>query len=104
MGFTACLRITLTKFPSYKSDGNIISITWNDIITAFYNVKPDQDSLHDNYFNFLTNINGAMKFYEKEVFSIPIGKGSEQAIKDFYVYECPNSGSFLIKYKPLFKI
>ncbi len=102
MGFTACLRITLTKFPSYKSDGNIISITWNDIITAFYNVKPDQDSLHDNYFNFLTNINGAMKFYEKEVFSIPIGKGSEQAIKDFYVYECPNSGSFLIKYKPLF--
>jgi len=97
-----CLGITLTKLPSYISDENMISITWNDIITAFYNVKPHREPLLDDYFNFLTNINGAMKFYEKEVFSIPIGKGSEQAIKDFYVYECPNSSSFLIKYKPLF--
>ncbi|WP_281612921.1 hypothetical protein [Flammeovirga sp. SubArs3] len=94
--------VTLTKLPSYTKHASLISITWEDIIGAFYRVIPNQNTLLDDYFNFLTNINGTMKFYEKEVFSIPTAKWSEQAINKLKVYECPNSGKYLIKHKPLY--
>lgn len=96
------LGITLTKLPSYTKHESLVSITWEDIISAFYKVIPNQNTLLDDYFSFLTNINGTMKFYEKEVFSIPTAKWSEQAINELKVYECPNSGKYLIKHKPLY--
>ncbi|QZE14956.1 hypothetical protein K4L44_03775 [Halosquirtibacter laminarini] len=70
--------------------------------TLTYNVLPQQDTLLDDYFSFLTNINGTMKFYEKEVYSIPTADWSEQAINDLKVYECPNSGKYLMNHKPLY--
>lgn len=94
--------ITLTKLPSYTTHNSLISITWEDIINAFYRVLPKQDNLLKDYFNFLTNIKGTMKFYEKEVISIPTRKASEKAINDFLIYECPNEGRYLIKSKPLY--
>ena len=97
-----CFNVTLTKLPSYTTHANLVSITWEDIIRAFYKVLPNQHTLLDDYFSFLTNINGTMKFYEKEVFSIPTAKWSEQAINEFKVYECPNRGKYLIKQKPLY--
>lgn len=97
-----CLGITLTKLPSYTTHASLISITWEDIIRAFHKVKPNQNTLLDDYFSFLTNINGTMKFYEKEVFSIPTAKWSEQAINELMVYECPNNGKHIIKHKPLY--
>jgi len=94
--------VALTKLPSYTPHEILISITWEDIIRAFYKVKPNENTLLDDYFSFLTNINGTMKFYEKEVFSIPTSKWSQQLINDLKVYECPNSGKYLIKHKPLY--
>lgn len=96
------LGVTLTKLPSYTKHASLVSITWEDIIRAFYKVLPNQNTLLDDYFSFLTNINGTMKFYEKEVFSIPTAKWSEQAINKLKIYECPNSGKYLIKHKPLY--
>ncbi|MDQ1773060.1 hypothetical protein GQR60_19960 [Labilibaculum sp. A4] len=96
------LGVTLTKLPSYTKHASLVSITWEDIISAFYEVLPKQNTLLDDYFSFLTNINGTMKFYEKEVFSIPTAKWSEQAIDELKVYECPNDGKYLIKHKPLY--
>lgn len=94
--------VTLTKYPSYTEHNNLISITWSNLIEAFYKARTKDCDLLDDYFSFLTNINGTMKFYEKEVFSIPTAKWSSEAINNFHVYECPNSGKYLIKYKPLF--
>ena len=97
-----CFGITLTKLPSYTKHASLVSITWEDIISAFYKIKPNQNTLLDDYFTFLTNINGTMKFYEKEVFSIPTAKWSELALNELMVYECPNRGKYLIKHKPLY--
>lgn len=94
--------ITLTKLPSYITHNSLVSITWEDIIKAFYKVLPKQDNLLNDYFNFLTNINGTMKFYEKEVLSIPTRKASEDLLNDLLIYECPNEGRYLIKHKPLY--
>lgn len=97
-----CYGVTLTKYPSYTKHDNLTSITWSDLIKAFYKARSKKHDLLNDYFSFLTNINGTMKFYEKEVFSIPTAKWSSEAINNFHVYECPNSGKYLIKYKPLF--
>lgn len=94
--------VTLTKLPSYTNHPSLISITWEEIIRSFYKVKPNQNTLLDDYLSFITNINGTMKFYEKEVFSIPTATWSEQAINELMVYECPNKGKYLIKHKPLY--
>ncbi|WP_320018667.1 hypothetical protein [Labilibaculum manganireducens] len=97
-----CYGITLTKLPSFTNHENLISITWSDIIQALYQVKPNKETLLDDYFNFLTNINGTMKFYEKEVFSIPTKDWSRQAIDNLKIYECPNRDRYIIKHKPLY--
>lgn len=94
--------ITLTKYPSFSEHKSLISITWTDLIETFYKHVSKSDGLLKDYFNFLTQINGAMKFYEREVFSIPTVKWSMDAINKFHIYECPNSGKYLIKYKPLY--
>lgn len=97
-----CYGVTLTKLPSYTKHKSLISVTWGDIVEALYYVKPNRNTLLDDYFNFLTNINGTMKFYEKEVYSIPTAQWSQKAIDDYKIYECPNKGAHLIKQKPLY--
>jgi hypothetical protein len=94
--------ITLTKYHGSLSQKNIISITWSDIVENFYHINKTSDVLLNDYFNFITNINGAMKFYEEEVYSIPTADWSNEAINNFFVYECPNSGTYIIKKKPLY--
>jgi hypothetical protein len=94
--------ITLTKYSSYLEQENFVSITWSDIVNKLYCVNRKDDVLLADYFNFITNIGGAMKFYEKEVFSIPTVDWSNEAVNKYSVYECPNSGRYLIKHKPLY--
>jgi len=92
--------ITLTKYKSFENNKNSVSITWNDIINAFHkSVNDKKDDLLTDYFNYITNINNSMKFYEKEVLSIPAGN-SHNLVKNSFVYERPaNYSSFQ---KPLF--
>jgi hypothetical protein len=94
--------LTLTKYSSYLEQNNFVSITWSDIISKFFYSKYESDTLLADYFNFLTNIKGTMNFYEREVFSIPTADWSSEAINKYGIYECPNSGSHVIKQKPLF--
>ena len=49
-----------------------------------------------------TNLKGVMKFYEREVFSIPTVDWSNEALNKHFVYECPNSRKYLISQKPLY--
>ncbi len=73
--------ITLTKYAKYTHNHNFISITWMDIIEVFNEVLNSKkydgsDQLLNDYFKFITNINEGMKFYEKEVLSIPAREGT----------------------------
>lgn len=98
-----CYGVSLTKFSSAKTLENIVSVSWEDVIETFFrNMQSDDTGLLSDYFNFLTNIRGTMKFYEREVYSIPTVSWSFEAIERFNVYECPNEGMYVIKYKPLF--
>ena len=96
-----CFGVTLTKLPSYVNNDILTSITWSDLIYSLID-KRGKDGLLDDYFNFITNIDGGMKFYEQEVYSIPTAEWSQNALNNFFVYECPNQGRYLIKQKPLF--
>jgi hypothetical protein len=81
---------------------NFVSIAWSDVINKLYYLNRKDDVLLTDYFNFITNIRGGMKFYEREVFSIPTADWSNEAVNKYNVYECPNSGRYLIKHKPLY--
>lgn len=99
--------VTLTKYAKYTHNQNFISITWMDIIEIFKEILSSKkydgsDQLLNDYFKFITNINEGMKFYEKEVLSIPARDGSLKAISVCRVYECPNEGRYEIQQQPLF--
>jgi hypothetical protein len=91
------IGIVLTKYRQNIPD--IICITWDDIIYLLDNFCEKNkykytDALIYQYFVFLTKIGGSMKFYEKEVVSIPAGdstSGSMELIKKYMVYACPAS-------------
>jgi hypothetical protein len=94
-------KIVLTKYESISNNSDTISMAWDEIFSMLYHNK-NEDELINDYFNFLININGTMKFYEKEVYSIPSAKWSTEAIDEFFIYECPNKGKYVIKQKPLY--
>jgi hypothetical protein len=100
------LKIVLTKYENAETTDNTISMAWDSILKLLYSIKPSPNNLETqlcrDYFNFLTKINGTMKFYEKEVFSIPSADWSQELIEMCNVYECLNSGRYVIKKKPLF--
>lgn len=98
------LKIVLTKYENSDSSKNSISMSWDDIIKTLYYIKPKsiETQFCRDYFNFLTKINGTMNFYEKEVFSIPSSKWSQELIEKYSIYECLNQGKYVIKKKPLF--
>ena len=78
----------LSKNSFILTKGNITSISWNCII----NILNKCDGLAKEFLNFLIKINGAMNFYEEEVYSIPAGITYKYQYEYPYIYECPNSG------------
>jgi hypothetical protein len=92
-------KILLTK-NNIIEDG-FITITWEEIIQLLLNYKLKNELITD-YINFLTNIKRTMKFYEKEVYSIPAGDSNKYQSNYPFVYECPNTVKYIMKKKPLF--
>lgn len=90
---------TLTKNDVIIKHPYITALSWHRIFEMLNN----KGSLAIAYLNFITKIKGTMKFYEKEVCSIPAG-GSSQYQYDYpWIYECPNEGhQFTSLKKPLF--
>ncbi len=90
----------LTKNDLLINSGSITSISWNRIINLLAGKKT---GLAKEYLDFLIRIKGVMKFYEREVFSVP-AKGSFQYQYDYpHIYECPNVGrNFTSMKKPLY--
>jgi hypothetical protein len=100
------LGVVLTKYTQYISD--VACVTWDQIIelldkqaNSVNDLSVNEPDITDQYLDFLTNIGGAMKFYEKEVLSLPAGDTSE-LIQKHQVYSCrAESGNNKAK-KPLF--
>lgn len=94
------IAVTLTANPilssqdKFKNVEKIINITWKDLVNRLikYNSAKNkfERELIEDYCNYLLNINGNMKFYEKEIISVPTAKTIEFVEdKDIAVYECP---------------
>lgn len=92
------LGISLTKFRYLYDDNalNLISITWSEIIDVLNKVLrkiQSQNVLNSSflqeYLHFLLEVDKGMKFYEKEVLSVPAG-GTIQQINNYHIHACPN--------------
>ena len=83
--------VTITKFTTPINKENIRCITWSDILTTFLECK--NNNIIDDFCNFLLKINGAMKFYEEDVLSIPAGSTFD-CVDKYGIYECPNNRAY----------
>jgi len=100
--FSHKFLFVLTKNEIVLGRKDVATLLWDDIVRALKGLNPAKGSLAYDYLYFLTNIKGSMKFYEKEVYSIPAGTSFKSIENDPCVYECPNSGVYLIKRTPLY--
>jgi len=80
----------LTKYKQNIPD--LINITWDNVVQMLMDFckKRNENEIITQYLNFLTQIDKAMKYYEKEVLSIPAGR-SFADIERFNIYVCPDS-------------
>lgn len=94
------VAVVLTKYK--ESIPGIASVTWDEIVQLLirYTRKKSGKELVVQYLNFLLEIDKAMKYYEKEVLSIPAGKSLDRVHK-YKIYECPDTPEYNYK-KPLF--
>lgn len=90
------IGIALTKYKHNLSD--IICLTWDDIIQLLFDYckKRNSSEIVLQYMKFLTQIDKAMKYYEKEVLSIPAGR-SFNLVERFKIYACPDTNSYNYK-------
>lgn len=83
------IRVVLLTRNKIPCSDEMLSITWGDILERFKPIAKT-DKLVNDYCSFLTGISGAMKFYEKEVISIPANKTIDYVEdKEVAIYECP---------------
>ena len=80
----------------------MVSVTWENIIQLLHEFckKTDNDGIIKQYLNFITEIEKSMKYYEKEVLSIPAGRSLE-LVEKFNIYVCPDTKAYSYK-KPIF--
>lgn len=92
--------IVLTKYN--QSIPNLINISWTDIIQMLIDFckKKNETEIISQYLNFLTQIDKTMKYYEKEVLSIPAGS-SISDVEKYNIYICPDNKNYNYK-RPLF--
>lgn len=90
---------SLTKNDLIMHNPKITAISWSSI----FEMLNDKKGLAKEYLEFISNIKGTMKFYEKEVFSIPAGNSHKYQYNYPNIYECPNEGTrYTSMKKPLF--
>lgn len=94
------IGIVLTKYS--QSIPNVVNIRWENIVNILLDFckKLRPNEIINQYLNFLTQIDKSMKYYEKEVLSIPAGK-SLAMVQQHSIYVCPDTKSYNYK-RPLF--
>lgn len=92
--------IILTKYKSLLSE-DLISISWNDLIELMEKrIKKIPGSLLEQYYDFITEVDADMKYYEVEVLSLPAGNSIE-FVEEHFIYECPDTKDYNYK-KPIY--
>lgn len=89
------VAITLTSHKLLEnSNSRIARVTWIEIIEI---LKKEIDSIKDDvnlkkllneYYIFITGVNKNMRFYEKEVLSVP-AKNTFELIEKYFIHACP---------------
>lgn len=94
------IGIVLTKYS--QSIPNVVNISWENIVNLLLDFckKLTPNDIITQYSDFLTQIDKSMKYYEKEVLSIPAGK-SLAMVQQHNIYVCPDTKNYNYK-RPLF--
>lgn len=94
------IGIVLTKYC--QSIPDVVNLSWENISNLLWDFckKLNQNELITQYLKFLTQIDKSMKYYEKEVLSIPAGK-SLTMVQHHNIYVCPDTNNYNYK-RPLF--
>ncbi|HRP91075.1 MAG TPA: hypothetical protein PKX92_13670 [Edaphocola sp.] len=94
------IGIVLTKYS--QSIPDVVNISWENISNLLWDfcTKLNQNEIITQYLKFLTQIDKSMKYYEKEVLSIPAGK-SLTLVQQHNIYVCPDTKNYNYK-RPLF--
>ena len=91
----------LTTMSTPKPKPNIASLSWNDIYSILADEKAS--SLAKEFLNFMQRMNGTMKFYDKEVLSIPAGNSYEMIAEEPHIYDRPaDQKGYELNSKPLY--
>ena len=91
-GFQKKTLVTLTHDTTLLNSNQVKSITWSQLISAFYEyAKNQKDDLASDFVNYLLSIEGSMNYYEEDILSIPAGKTIAAILKSG-IYECPIEG------------
>ena len=95
---TNIILVTLTTAVEYLNNGGVISVTWQDVRDAFSSNIVKKAPYHEykiitDYINYINHLHNAMNYYDNEILSIPAGD-SLAAVKDSFIYECPDSGKY----------
>lgn len=94
----AKMVVALTKNEQIFEDTQYISITWTEVIQVLFQVmKAELDSTKSrilkDYYKFITGVDKAMHFYEKEILSVPAGKTFNE-ITNHHIHACPLSYNY----------
>lgn len=101
VSLTRDISMQKSSYPLINNVSNIqiVSISWNALIQNLLALTSKRISLQEkelitDFVNYIINIKGAMKFYEKEVMSIPAAI-TLSAVNDpnCALYECPSEAS-----------
>jgi len=94
------IGIVLTKYSQNIPD--VVNISWENVSNLLWNFckKLKQNEIITQYLKFLTEIDKSMKYYEKEILSIPAGK-SLIMVQQYNIYVCPDTRNYNYK-RPLF--
>lgn len=101
-GNTPKFGVSLTKYNQiFNEDSSFVSITWTDIIDILHKLIKDKNVLDPNnlikdYYNFITGVDKNMKYFEKEVLSVPAGDTFD-IIEKHNIHACPNTQSYNYK-------
>ena len=98
-GIAPVIPVLLTKNIDFTYHAErCVTLTWLEVIDCIreINRKQKHDRLFQEFEDFLTGANHMIKFYEREVISIPAGKTFD-LVKEFGVYICPNTRDYNYK-------
>jgi len=87
------LGITLTKWEVVFNTREFVSITWIELVEILKTLCKDKNFYNNlvlDYYNFITEVDKGMNYYEEEVLSIPAGKSIE-FIKNHNIHSCPDN-------------